>query len=91
MLHRITRTMSTITRAIRAMTTRALDQIRHGWNAHVRLLRDNPAYAAAAAAGAAAIAGQDNRLDLIAAAAAALLALYAATRRNATRWELLRP
>jgi len=86
MLHRLTRTAHSIHRAIRALWGALLDRLRQAWEMHRRLLRDNPAYAAAAAAGAATIAGQDSPLDLLAAIAAALLAIYAATRRSVSGW-----
>lgn len=86
MSHRITRAACSITRAVRRLAAALAEQLRRAWGRHARLLRDNPAYAAAAAAGAASVAGQDNGPDLIAALAAWLLAAYAATRRSVTRW-----
>jgi hypothetical protein len=58
-----------------------LERLRAAWDAHLRLLADNPRYAAAVAAGTSALMGQDSPLDLIAAITAALIAIYTATRR----------
>ena len=47
--HHVSFTLTTVLRAARApLLTAVLEQVRQAWVAHVRLLRDNPAYAAAA-------------------------------------------
>jgi hypothetical protein len=58
-----------------------LEQLRDAWEMHLRLLAENPRYAAAIAAGTAALMGHSSPLDLIAAITAALLAIYSATRK----------
>jgi hypothetical protein len=86
-MHYLLRAARSFYQSLSALSLRLGDLAQRAWWAHCRLLRDNPAYAAAAAAGVAAIVGQDRPLDLLAAILAALLGIYAAVGRVVDGWE----
>ena len=85
MAHRLSHAAHAVIAAARTVLHSVLEQLRRTWHAHRRLLRTNPAYAAAAVAGVSAAIRQENLLDLAAAVGATLLAIYSATRRGLAR------
>ena len=85
MRHRSSNAAHTIIHAARTVLHSISEQLRRVWHAHRRLLRTNPAYAAAVVAGVSAVIRQESLLDLAAALGATLLAIYSATRRGLAR------